>query len=438
MKVVIVCPTVRSSAIGAVTLSIWLCLPPEWDVQLWSPALGARLASDCAVREFDEVSPSMLDELRQFDMVVYLLGDSPWHREILRMATIVPGLVVLHDVSLANLVIDLFDHDRRFHDLLDYIELSYGPSARDRFEHLNPSEDPDSYFQLMDDVPLVELAVERSLGILVHSHWAAERVAGLTLGDITVAALPVPDRDVHPGTGDSPELSGLVEGLDDNAVLLVTLGVVNHNRRIERVLEALAGDDTLSRCHVVVAGAISESARASLEKTALTHGLGDRLRILGTVSDSDLDVLLARADGCLVLRDPVLEAASASLLVQMRRGVPVVVYDHGHYSELPRGSVIKVDPAQGIAALRDALRSVADGTAAVVGTGTIGADHVVASHTPRAYAVALALAINRAVGTRPTLETSRRLGAQLGRLDLHDRSIIASSVIDAQLELFGV
>ena len=39
--------------------------------------------------------------------------------------------------------------------------------------------------------PMVEHLLFASLGMVVHSAWAAGRVEGMTLGDVTVAPLPV-------------------------------------------------------------------------------------------------------------------------------------------------------------------------------------------------------------------------------------------------------
>jgi glycosyltransferase involved in cell wall biosynthesis len=437
MNVVVVCPTVRTSAIGSVTLSVLPYLPSEWAVRLWSPALGAQLDTDLAIQQFDAVTANMLDELRRCDLAIYVLGDSPWHRDILRMAMAVPGLVILHDVALTNLLIDLFHHDGRFPDLLDYIETGHGRLVRAQFEHLDPQADQERFFRLMDEVPLVELAVERSLGVVVHSAWAAERVAGLTLGSITVTGLPVPDSDIYSGTGNSTDLARLCGGRDPDETVLMTLGVVNHNRRVDRVLQVLASDAALSRCRLLVAGPVSEPARLELEDMAAGLGIGDRVHILGAVSDADLRLLLSCADGCLVLRDPVLEAASASLLVQMRAHVPVIVYDHGHYGELPPGSVIAVDPAGGAESLTAALLTIARRDTTLQAVRALGAAHASAA-TPSRYAAALGTAADRALGARPILQMNEVLGDQLARLGLEDRPIIASSIVEAEHELFGL
>ena len=53
---------------------------------------------------------------------------------------------------------------------------------------------------------------------------------------------------------------------------------------------------------------------------------------------------LAAVDAICCLRNPVLEGASASLILAMRTGRPVLVSDHGPYAEIPDGLVLKCRP----------------------------------------------------------------------------------------------
>ena len=70
------------------------------------------------------------------------------------------------------------------------------------------------------------------------------------------------------------------------------------------------------------------------------------MSLSGPLDRSAYESELAAADVFVCLRDPVLEAASASLIEEMATARPVVVYDVAHYRELPDDAVVKVDPGR--------------------------------------------------------------------------------------------
>jgi glycosyltransferase involved in cell wall biosynthesis len=434
-----VTPMVPESAIADVMMQAVPDLVTRWDLEVWCPWGPNYLPCPVPLHPFREVSAEVLTALGAYDLVVYVLGDSPLHTRILPLARRLPGLVVLHDASVTNLVRHTALECGTFEELMHYVRQSTG-EARSRILGTSLVHvDPEEWIRFCAEVPLTELALEGSLGAVVHSKWHARQVDGLTLGQVAVAPLPEPSESRTVGAEDDLVAERLMADLPDDAVLLVTVGSVNTNRRIDQLLEAIAGDEVLARrMHLWAVGSHEEKNSGVLIHLARSLGLRDRFAITDRVSGPLLSAILARADVAAALRDPVLEGQSASTLTQLASGVPVVVYDHAHYAELPDDVVVKVDPRGGPVAVREALRLLTDDEPERARRGVRGREYVAASRSGACYAAAIAEAGEHATETTPLLHLSADLGARLRRLGLHEERAVLDVVTGAAFDLFDL
>jgi len=259
------------------------------------------------------------------------------------------------------------------------------------------------------------------------------------LGEVTVAPMPVPAIDMGFEQGETRTDSVLFEQLMEDDLVLITVGAVNANRRIDVLLGAIARDSVLSnRLQLWVVGPAEDRAASDLIGLAQSLGLQNRLKITGRVGDALLEKILARADLAAALRDPVLEGQSASVLTQLLFGIPTVVFDHGHYSELPDEAVIKVDPGDGPAGVERALRALVDDEQVRFRRGELGRDYVIQSRTGAAYATALLEAGERALSAKPLVNLTADISSLLRRLELHQDSAVVEKVSDLAFELFDL
>lgn len=439
MRVAMVTPMSPKSAIADVMMQAVPDLATRWDLEVWCPSGPAYLPCPVVFHSFREANADVLSALAAFDLVVYVLGDSPWHTRILPLAQRLPGLVVLHDASLTNLFRHAALETHTLDELMSHVERVTGEGRAHILSTSLVSVDPDEWMQFCAEVPLTELALEGSLGAVVHSAWHARSIDGLTLGHVTVAPLPVPSTRLSLDSDGDLVAARLISELPDDAVLVVTVGSVNHNRRIDLLLEAIAGDEVLSRrVHLwAVGSSTGEDARA-LAGLAQAFALEDRFAITGRVGSPSLQAILVRADIAAALRDPVLEGQSASTLTQMLSGTPVVVYNHAHYAELPDDATVKVDPHDALAGVRNALRLLVDDAAERTRRGQRARDYALTSRSGTAYAAALLDAGERALATTPLTHLSADLGARLRRLGLHQETAVVNVVTDLAFDLFDL
>jgi glycosyltransferase involved in cell wall biosynthesis len=247
---------------------------------------------------------------------------------------------------------------------------------------------------------MTQVALQDSLGVVTHSRWMAEQVAGQTVGAVTVARLPH-----HP----PPPVP--VQAIPDAVapVTLVVAGAVNENKCVERVIRAMGGSALLrERTRLRVVGPIMGDRRAALAALARSEGVAGQVEVLGALPRAPFDAVVRSADVYVCLRDPVFEAMSASLLEGLATARPVVVYDQGHYVELPDDAVVKVDPAGGSDRLREALEALVTDPEWAALVGQRGRQHLETMHAVEQYADALAAAGTLAVAARPIVLAVRR------------------------------
>lgn len=438
MKVAMVTPMAAGSAIADVMMQAALHLAEHWDLEVWCPTEAEYVDCPVELRSFAAPDDSVVDRLAGYELVIYVLGDSPWHARILPLTRRVPGLTILHDASLTNLIRSEAVATATLDLLVDHVAETVGD---DQAESLRTTVTAGhgGWLGFCAEVPLNDVALEGSLGAVVHSVWHARAVDGLTLGSVTVAPLPVPRPTQAAGTPRPHQAVRRLLSLAPSDLLLVTVGNVNPNRRIDALLKAIAADPGLKeRLHLWAVGSVDEATRLQLRRQADELGLADRFVLTGRVPDTALDAILERADLTAALRDPVLEGQSASVLTQLLAGKPVIVFDHAHYSELPDDVVVKIDPARAAAELTAALVRLTEDAEERRLRGIRGRRYVTTTRTGDAYADQIRTAAGLALGARPHVRLADDLADRLRRLGLHEHQGVVDTVADLAFELFDL
>lgn len=397
------------------------------DVDIWYPrGAGGRTAPDRG----RELSHACGPTLREYDSVVYQIGDNVRnHGQLLTAADEVPGVVIMHDVSLVHLFFPMLIGMTR--DELTELLLRLSPERPNA-----PSEfaqDPSSWAwspETAVNFPFSELAMHNALSVVTHSQFAAGLFRDKYLGDISVLPLPV----LHRPQGDS---TAKLPPIDPDRALVLQAGTLNANKRIDDVIAGFERSQARSVAQLVICGHGSQEEIDRLRDRA-QHLIadGDAL-VLGAVSDEVLDALRQRALVSMVLRHPSSEASSAVLVDSMAYGNAVVAVSGGHYGEMPNDTVrlvsVPPDPDE-IAAAIDSL--VLDETATRA-LGSRAAAHVLAEHSPDAYARAIVPILRRAGGVVPRNWLVDEIAQAMVRTGFGADDLLGSVVTRTAIELFG-
>jgi glycosyltransferase involved in cell wall biosynthesis len=305
-----------------------------------NPTDGAEVVSEVAYRR-----RSALHGLPH----LYQLGNNMHGAHVYKAALRRPGVVLLHDPVLHHLV-EALTLDRG--DWAGYeavLAENYGPAGRRlaRLRRLGVFSPAQRAL-----LPLHRHVLDRSLGVVVHSRFAASRLE--VAAGVPVRVVPhhlSPAVAAHDGLDQEAARARLgLPGGDEPLLLL--LGFVTRNKGLDVALGALArlaGEGV--PCRLVVAGATDGSV--DVARAVREAGLGERVHVLGWVPDTDFFALLRAADLLLLLRFPPGGESSGVLARALGMGLPALAYDVGPASEHPDRFVAKVpfgpDPARGVA-----------------------------------------------------------------------------------------
>jgi len=427
-------PFSRDSAIGRFSQAVTEHLGRSIEVDLWVKEAEDMLATDLRAvryRHSEEADPLVL---RQYDLVVYNLGDSPLHEEIFEISRRVPGVVILHDSVMHH----FFAHyhvigGRRPHDYVSLLRQHYG-SAGEAFAREATADS-----RLWRDsnriarFPLFEPAIDGALGVVVHSEEQQTIVGGAYSGPMKRLRLPWVEEPWVPSGSPVEPLAPA------GKLLMLTTGHVNDNRRISVVLQALARSPLLREVLVyAIVGPVAALSREQLSEQVDSLGLGESVMILGRLPDDEFHAWLRGSDLCVNLRWPVMEGASASLVEQMMHGKPIVVTDAGAYREIPGDCVLKVDPSAERGDLTRALTRLAGSAALRRGLGERAREWATRELSPRGYAAGFRDFAEGLAALEPVHGLMRRVAAHLSEFGARADDPILEKVASEAYQTFCV
>ena len=268
---------------------------------------------------------------RGTDIALYHVGNNPeahaWIVEALRRR---PGIVVLHDVVLHHLVAGMTVGHGRSEGYLDAMHMDSGVVGRLLAHGVIDGVVEPLWERRAADFPLTMWVVEGAPGIIVHSHYAEERLQELGYGG-TVWRIPMPAWPVSATTPATPR-EDPVYGC---------FGHLTPAKQIPQLLDAFA------RLHARRPGArlvLAGSAPAGFDVDLMiaNRRLGDAVVRHGYLDEDDLWREIAAADVLVNLRSPTMGETSAMVVRALSVGKPLVVNDLGWFSELPDAVAVKV------------------------------------------------------------------------------------------------
>jgi hypothetical protein len=279
------------------------------------------------------------EEAPPADVDVYEIGNSPAHGYVYRAALARPGVSVLHEWVLHDLVL----HETAGRgDRAAYVRemrRSHGEAgafvARQVLRGLGGDILPALY-------PVNDRLLESSLAVVCTTAFGAGRVAG-RLPWRPVLHLPLHAVPPAPEATDRAAARRAL-GLPADAWVVTAPGLATRAKRLDAAIRAVARvRRARPSARLVVAG--PREPALPLEEWAAAAGMGDGLVVTGRLSMADLERHIAAADVVLALRFPARGEMSAALLRALAAGRPALVTAGTPAAQdFPEGIVIPVDP----------------------------------------------------------------------------------------------
>jgi glycosyltransferase involved in cell wall biosynthesis len=350
-----------------------------------------------------------------YDLIVYNVGDhSEYHFGVLKLIDRFTGVCIFHDFYLVDLFLGwcATEIEKPLADLI--VASIYGQETAKEFR--TRTGQPDFQEWAVSHVPMTEWVARKALAAVAHAPFYKQRLADSSAGPVTVIPLAwnapanfVPIRD------------------QNGPVRILTLGVVNPNKRVEAVIHAVAGSPVLrSRCEYNIVGHIEPPYRAKIESLIADLGLQDAVFVHGEVSDFELHWRLVEANVLACLRWPALEGASASCIEAMSYGKAVIVTDTGFYSSIPSDCVLKVSLAHEAQELAQHLEMVVTDVNERGVLGKRALDWARREYAPERYAERIEPLLEAAAEERPSADALKQIGLTLRAMGVqHDDPIVS-------------
>jgi glycosyltransferase involved in cell wall biosynthesis len=356
MNILIFTPAIKSSAIGRMARLVTSVLTDQGhDVTIVRSEDEGHLKREPHDFGVELISwtddEDVLAAVSRSDLVVYQIGDNfDFHKGCLHWLPRAPGIVCMHDFFVGHLF-HTWRHQPGNEARADAImKRWYGESIAKSY--LNYPDNAAFITGTKDTAPLTEWIASQALGVITHSEWGAPRVRRSCPGPVRVIPL------AYDAPGASMASSSHAAPLFGQFNLL-TIGYINQNKRVAKVIEAIAASPVLRR-NVVYRLVGHVAPHEVLRLSALANGLRVRLVISGELSDDGLAQAVNEADAISCLRWPSLEAASASAIEAMLYGKAVIVTDTGFYGEIPDDCVEKIAIEDEVANIGRALQRFYD------------------------------------------------------------------------------
>jgi glycosyltransferase involved in cell wall biosynthesis len=327
----------------------------EIDVIVNGPVQAHPAPLEPNVRLFSADNFGSAAALRDYDHLVYVMGNSEWHHHVLDLLREHPGVVVAHDVRLTGFYQSYAARHRPDDpaaQLADWLEEMYGDRLGQRFTDGAPAPPEQAALGIYMTQEVQKLATH----LIVHSRYAADILRldrPLRSGEApatTVLPLAFPWRPV-----------GSRRTADPKAPLIVTLGFVNAVKNPQVLIEAFALlAENRPGARLVFAGYAPDDELERWRQVASQAGVEERVHLGGYASEERWTELLETADIAVQLRLVSNGEASAAAAECLGAGIPTVVTDHGWFHELPDEAVTKVPVQLTAPRLAEPLAAILD------------------------------------------------------------------------------
>jgi glycosyltransferase involved in cell wall biosynthesis len=288
-------------------------------------------------RDYEEVAAR-----ERFDLDLYQIGNSSYHRYALNAALRHPGVVVLHDLVLQHLFLGLSVERGNVALYVSEMKRAYGERGAAIGRQIAAALGSEL---LTSKFPLCERLVERSYGVLVLTRfmqqWLERRFGNVPVGKF-IGRAPHHYSPPPPLPVSTPLEARRLLGLPERDFLVASFGLVTRAKRIDR---ALLGFQRFLRewpdARFLIVGEVQKSY--GLMELEAARDLGDRLVVTGRQEMDRFYLYMLASDVVVNLRFPSTGELSGTLIRTLGMGKPVLVSNTGPFAEFPERTVARID-----------------------------------------------------------------------------------------------
>lgn len=351
----------------------------------------------------------------RYDRILYHLGNSPFHCHMVPIMERYPGVVVLHDFHLGDLVNQLADNgDVRYR--ANALQWSHGYGAV--LEHL--VADPAA--GVASSHPANCHFLECAQGVIVHSEHARQLARKFFQPSFSAQWAVIASLRNLPERPDRAAVRRSL-GFSETDFVICSFGVLGETKLNHRLVSALLGSSLAAdeTCRLVFVGECTDGPYGLRLRGEIAKAKGRaKIEITGYASRALYEQYLGAADLAIQLRERSRGETSAAVLDCMGFALPVIVNAHGAMAELPEGTVVKLEEDFRDADLAQAVEQLRHDAGVRRRLGEAARGHVAQACSPTVVARSYRAAIERFAAEAPPLFDGKALASLARQLPGED------------------
>ena len=315
-----------------------------------------------------------------YDRILYHIGNSPFHKHMLNLLDRFPGVVVLHDFYLGNIIAHQELGGQSPGIWTGELYESHGYKAVWERFHMQDAA------KLILKYPCNFSVIQRALGVIVHSAYSVGMAREWYEQGNDWAVIP--HLRASPKSVDRMATRRRL-GIGEDCFLVCSFGILdpvkkNHNLLTAWLSSSLARDP---RCQLIFVGENHDGDYGKqLLKTICDSDLQQRIRITGWANAETFKDYLGAADIAVQLRTLSRGETSGTVLDCMSFGLPTIVNANGSMAELPKDAVYMLPDDFRNEELIEALEILWQDSGRREALGAQALQVIMTSHLPRACA----------------------------------------------------
>lgn len=270
----------------------------------------------------------------QYDRILYQVGNSLFHEYMFPFIKKYPGIVVLHDYNLRNVLEAIYLYKKN--------EIGvFGEQLREDFseeiikeylQNLNTS-----YVERFEVNGFVTNYARR---IIVHSEYAQRKLLDREVNR-DVSLIP------HYCFIDDESHYDIVReemGIKESEVVFAAFGHVHETKRVLQILAAFSEvHKKFPQARLYFVGKMAAELSEPFEERVRGYGIRECVTVTGYIELDEFKRYMEMTDVCLNLRYPYNGETSGSLMRLLGKGKCVVINRIGSFAEIPEEACIMID-----------------------------------------------------------------------------------------------
>jgi glycosyltransferase involved in cell wall biosynthesis len=273
---------------------------------------------------------------KQYDDVIYQMGNSEYHVYMMNYIKQTPGTLVLHDYNLHGLLYHITFNQGNLEKYKKFLYEDFDKEQIDNYvEEVNSGKIPPNDYDLLCNGVVTNYANK----IIVHSDYAKKL---LLQKDIKRNVRKILSYARIEETVEVKEIRRRL-AIEQDKIVIAAFGHIHETKRIMPILKAF---NNLSKQNdqivLYLVGKPAPGIKSELEQFIKVNNLSNKVIITGYTDLKTFEDYIDATDICLNLRYPYNGETSGSLMRILAKGKCCLVNDLGSFSEIPDDCCIKL------------------------------------------------------------------------------------------------